>query len=252
MSQSSTTFGILGGAGPLASAQFVSDIYNDSSCLMPEQARPCVVAIHEPRLPDRTKAIQTGTKDALVFPLKQNLDLLLGLGCQQILVACFTIHSVFPLLPDTYRTVLIDLFDTIRTSTEVNRRYLVLCTNGSRHERLFDRAFSDRPHQICFPNSPDQDAVHELIYRLKAGERPDVLWPEMASIVAGYDVQGVIAGCTEIYLLRRQLADFCLQRNWHPVDALGEWLAMIYKAQDRRADDLHAPACENWTCKNND
>jgi aspartate racemase len=218
--------GVMGGTGPLASAKFVNDLYHESNRLMVEQQRPDVIALHQSSFPDRTAALLSGKEQMLLDKLVENLDKLRQLGCQDIIVTCFTLHSVFDKLKPEDKAGLHDLLALVRDLTQQHSRYLVLCTNGSRHSQLFDRMFAQHHPTGCnalvYPDNSDQELVHKLLYDLKAGENAQRLWPEIENVLNRYAVDGIVAGCTEIYLWWQQLQQYCQKNRLQHVDALLE------------------------------
>lgn len=231
------SFGVMGGTGPLASAKFVSDLYHESNRLMVEQQRPDVIAMHQSSFPDRTAALLSGKEQLLLDKLVENLDRLRQLGCQDIIVTCFTLHSVFDQLKPNDKVGLHDLLVLVRDLIQQHNRYLVLCTKGSRHSQLFDRLFAKHHPAGCdalvYPDPVDQELVHKLLYDLKAGENAQRLWPELELVLSRYAVEGVVAGCTEIYLWWPQLQHYCQQHGLQHVDALLEVRTRLSQMQQR-------------------
>lgn len=219
--------GVLGGMGPLASAKFVSDIYNGAAVQMPEQWRPQVIALHQPLIADRTQAILEQKDHLLVDALSRNLELLRQMACSRVLVTCFTVHTVIPKLPVSQQQMLWDLRQVLRDHVDVSKRYLVLCTDGSRHSGIFCEVAIGIGAQFVYPSKGHQVEIHALIYRLKAGELPEAVWPALASLLGQYQVDGVISGCTEFYLLAQQMSRYSASRHWHYLDALAEVIRVL-------------------------
>lgn len=212
--------GIMGGIGPLVSSQFVFDFYQSCGGRVVEQQMPSILALHQPEFPDRTEAINQGRQYELYQVLTERLDMLLKFGCNKILVPCFTLHTVFNLLPSAQLEKLCNLLAIVDRMLQPDKQYLLLCTNGTRQEQLFGDVDKANGSKLVYPNSSDQALVHDLIYQLKIGVPITNVWPRFEQLFTSYQVNGVIAGCTEIYLLWPFLAKYCAQRQWHHVDAL--------------------------------
>ena len=90
--------GILGGMGPLASAEFLRTIYECNAAEF-EQDRPACILLSNPRFPDRTDAILRGAAEEVLSPLAESLRSLLGQGATRLVVCCITLHHFLPLLP---------------------------------------------------------------------------------------------------------------------------------------------------------
>src|SRR5215210_6912814 len=102
--------GIIGGMGPLASAEFVGTLYR-LNLLETEQETPSCILLSDPTFPDRTEAILAGSVDVLAERLEQTLRALLDQGVDRIVIACVTIHHVLPLVPEPLRLKVISLLD---------------------------------------------------------------------------------------------------------------------------------------------
>src|SRR5882724_8807275 len=74
--------GIVGGLGPLASAEFLKTIYEKSFCER-EQETPKVIMYSDPTFPDRTEAIASGNDSKLLERLILILRALSSLGATQ-------------------------------------------------------------------------------------------------------------------------------------------------------------------------
>src|SRR5436305_923357 len=100
--------GILGGMGPLASAELLVNLYR-LNLREPEQKTPSCVVLSDPTFPDRTEAILAGSVEVLAERLEQALRALLDQGADRIVIACVTIHYVLPLIPEPLRLTVISL-----------------------------------------------------------------------------------------------------------------------------------------------
>src|SRR5260221_377430 len=102
--------GILGGMGPLASAEFLKTIYR-LNLSGSEQEAPSCVLLSAPSFPDRTAAILNGSTAILVTRLTQALEELASLGAERIVIACVTIHHLLPDVPERLRRRVVSLLD---------------------------------------------------------------------------------------------------------------------------------------------
>lgn len=206
-------WGIMGGMGPLASAEFVKTIYE----LCPEdqeQFAPPLILWSDPRMPDRTDCILDGRQHLLLQKLIEGLERLVACGVTDIVICCVTIHQVTNLLPRALRSRIISLLDVIFEDVlKSQRRYLLLCTNGTRKVRLFEnhRLWNSTQGRIVLPSEKDQEHIHELIYRIKQYKHCAADVEFLNELVRSYGVDSFIAGCTEIHVLVR---DYGLARGF--------------------------------------
>jgi len=198
-------WGIMGGMGPLASAEFVKTIYE----LCPEdeeQLAPPLILWSDPRMPDRTDCILEGRQDLLLEKLTEGLRRLVACDVTGIVICCVTIHQVIDLLPRDLRSRIISLLDVIFEDVlKHERRYLLLCTKGTRKVRLFEshRLWNSTQGRIVLPSEKDQERIHELLYRIKQYKHSAADVKFLNELVQSYGVDSFIAGCTEIHVLVR-------------------------------------------------
>src|SRR5436309_5448155 len=102
------TLGILGGMGPLASAEFLSTLYQ-LNITDPEQDSPSCILLSDPTIPDRTQAILNGGIEELAARLSRALQDLASLGADRIVIACVTAHHVLPHVPEPLRLKVVSL-----------------------------------------------------------------------------------------------------------------------------------------------
>lgn len=207
-----STLGVVGGMGPLASAEFLKTIYE--VCIGGrEQEAPIVFMYSNPTVPDRTECLLNGSREVLLESLISALRQLHAMGANRTLICCVTIHSVVPQLPDDLRSKLISLLDVIYEGVEQSRqRHLLVCSTGTRKLGLFQDhpSWESLSDYIVLPDDNDQDELHKMIYRVKQCSDPADAMPYVESLLRKYRVDSFIAGCTEIHLLARR---FILQNG---------------------------------------
>ncbi|MEV0230720.1 aspartate/glutamate racemase family protein [Nonomuraea sp. NPDC050786] len=212
--------GVLGGMGPLASAEFLKTLY-ETNLRTPEQDMPRVLLDSDPAFPDRTSAVGGPAAPELGRRLDRSLGELLSRGASALVMACFTAHHFLPLVRPAVRARVTSLVDlTVAGLERAEGKHLMLCTRGTRDTRLFEDApgWGGVAHRVALPVESDQELVHRLIYRLKAdGDRAEAA-AEVDRLRRRYGCSGVVLGCTEFHLIARPLADRCGDGN--VVDAL--------------------------------
>jgi aspartate racemase len=216
---SKEVYGIVGGMGPLASAEFLKTIY-EFGLRGREQDSPTVILYSDPSFPDRTDAFLEGADEVLLAQLTRALRQLSEMNAVRIVLCCMTIHYLLPRLPADARRKIWSLLDVIADALVTSdREYLLICSSGTRRLQLFEshpqwRLFKDR---LVLPSAEDQERLHrELIYRIKLN--PDVggLFPLLELMLEKYRVNSFVAGCSEIHLLAKRYAatgngrDICL------------------------------------------
>lgn len=176
------TLGILGGMGPLASAEFLRTVY-DLNITDPEQNAPLCILLSDPTIPDRTQAILDGATDELLARLCEALETLSESGAERIVIACVTVQHVLPRVPEPLRRKVISLIDLVVDEVLATpRSYLLLTTTGTRTAGIFERheRWGEIAPWVVRPDEEEQRGLHQRIYRLKKEEPADdsLFWLE--------------------------------------------------------------------------
>src|SRR5215213_5001580 len=202
-------YGVVGGMGPLASAEFLKTIY-EFGLREREQNSPTVILYSDPSFPDRTTAFLKGDDDVLLAQLKRVVRELCDMNAVRIVLCCITIHYLLPRLSPDLRERIWSLLDVIADRLAAgDREYLLICSSGTRRLKLFEShprwpVFKDR---LVLPSVEDQERLHrELIYRIKLNSDVSTLFPLLELMLEKYRVNAFVAGCSEIHLLAKRYA----------------------------------------------
>lgn len=230
--------GILGGMGPVASAEFLRSVYRQAA-FRREQEAPACVLLSDPAIPDRTEAIREGREAEILGTLVAGLERLEAAGATRTLAACVTLHHWVPALPPERRRTLISLVDVV--VDELRRapgRTLLLCTSGARAARVFERhpAWDEVADTVVFPGERDQARVHRWIFALKAHRRPRAVLEGVERLRARHGAARWVAACTELHIAANAL------RARGRGDAVLDPLHLVATRLDRYMTDAAAPA----------
>ncbi len=201
-----TVLGVVGGMGPLASAEFLRTIYEHARCAQ-EQAAPVVLLHSDPTFPDRTAAFLAGADAPLLAQLIEALERLRAAGATHFVLCCMTIYYLLPRLPLHLRARIISPLDVLLAEVARRQRpYLLCCSSGTLKLRLLQEhpGWAAAAPYVLLPSAADQQRIHrDLIYPIKSN--PDVrpLFPLLESLLVHYDVESFIVGCSEVHLLAK-------------------------------------------------
>jgi aspartate racemase len=202
--------GVLGGMGPLASAEFVRTIYELSGeVCRQEQDAPVVLMYSDPAFPDRTEAFLRGETQPVLTRLIDALELLCGMGASQVVIACMTIHYLLPQVPSALRERIISLTDVIFSSVEsLKKKHLVISSIGTIKLELLQRhpRWEEARHYFVFPSEAEQRQMHDLIYEVKLNRNLLEARLFVETLLARHRVDSFVAACSEIHLLAKQFA----------------------------------------------
>lgn len=208
MEETSTgnVLGVLGGMGPLASAEFLKTIYEAGGGAR-EQDSPVVVLYSDPTFPDRTEAFLRGEEGELLRRLVRALYHLRELGATKTVICCVTIHHLLPRLPADLRRHVVSLLDVIFDQLEERGgRHLLLCTTGTSRLGIFQkhRRWEGLCGDVVLPTEPDQKRLHELIYGVKRNHGLDDAVAFVEASLRRYGAESFIVGCTEVHLMAKR------------------------------------------------
>ena len=215
------TVGIIGGMGPLSSAEFLKSIYEHSRAER-EQEFPSVLMYSDPTFPDRTEAFLNGSTQIVLDQLVESLRSLLAAGVSTIVICCVTIHYLLPRLPAELKQPIVSLLDVIYEQLALTRRkHLLICSNGTRQLNLLEShpRWEMVREYVVLPEEKDQHRIHyDLIYPIKNNPNLDELMPTLESLLAKYKVDSFLAACTEVHLLAKHTSVH--QRRYSCIDPL--------------------------------
>ena len=205
------TIGILGGMGPLATADFYRKIveYTDAAC---DNDHIRVYIDSNSSIPDRTAAILSGGKD----PVPEMLSALRNLekcGADCIVMPCNTAHYFLPVLQA--QTVLPILNMPELTAQRCGELYpggqaCILATDGTLDSGVYSRALEKYSVPYLLPDAEERKILMHLIYDVVKGALPLIpqqpLWQALLEGLRGKGADYFILACTELPILTKALA----------------------------------------------
>lgn len=204
-----TRWGIVGGMGALASADFARTIY-ECNITKDEQDGPIVIMFSDPTMPDRTEAFLNGSTSVLVDRLVEQLMDLKDLGVDNVVLCCVTLHYTLPYLPLELRRSVVSLVDVALAQViDRKQRQLLLCSTGTRAAAIFEShdLWGEASDYVVSPDEHDQKLIHEMLYRYKQPGDVGLMAPKIESLLTQYGAESFIAGCTELHSFTRRLRE---------------------------------------------
>ncbi len=142
--------GVLGGMGPLASAEFLKTIYESNILGQREQQSPQVVVYSDPTFPDRTEALLRGDYEQLLANLIEALNQLCKLDVSKIVICCITSHYLLPKLPYDLRERIISLVDIICKKILEKKKAFITLLNGNTKARNISNPYSLGIYRVLY------------------------------------------------------------------------------------------------------
>jgi aspartate racemase len=209
MVQDSPVVAIIGGMGPLASAAFISTIYERAASAR-EQDMPRLLLWSDPTFEDRTTALLGGREQLLARQLQQAIETCARSGATQYVICCVTAHAVLPWVAPRWRAPMVSLPDALlATVIERQRPQLLLCSTGTRRTRLLEQhpLWERARPWLQWPDDDDQEQIHRAIYALKAHSQARMAAaPLIRELLGKYGCRSFVAACTELHLVTREWA----------------------------------------------
>ena len=205
------TLGILGGMGPLATADLFRKIValTPASC---DNDHIRVIIDSNARIPDRTAAILHGGAD----PVPEMLSALRNLeacGADCIIMPCNTAHYFLPALQRETEIPFLSVLEVTAAACAAQypgKTAAILATDGTIRTGLYDRALEAHGIPYLHPDPAEQATVMHLIYEVVKASRPvqpeKDRWAALLSSLRSRGADYFILGCTELPVLADTLA----------------------------------------------
>ncbi|HWX51216.1 MAG TPA: amino acid racemase [Roseomonas sp.] len=197
--------GVLGGMGPLASAQFMLRLTLLTPATRDQDHLPAVLW-SDPRVPDRTAARLSGGEDPLPW-LVRGIRGLEAAGCGAIAIPCNTVHGWYEGMVAATRLPVLHIVDA--AAEELARQGIrggrigVMGTAGTLAMRLYQERLEGRGYECIVPDEAEMTSLVSPGIALVKANRVAEAYPPLAEAARNLKARGaaaVVLGCTEIPL----------------------------------------------------
>ncbi|MBN8874521.1 MAG: aspartate/glutamate racemase family protein [Rhodospirillales bacterium] len=203
--QAGKRLGVLGGMGPLASAQFMLRLTLLTPAERDQDHIPAVLW-SDPRVPDRTKGRLEGAEDPLPW-LLAGIAGLRQAGCDAIAIPCNTAHGWYEPMREAAGVPVLHIVDAaaadLRRIGIAGGTIGVMGTAATLAMRLYQDRFATQGWDCVVPD-PEQmrRLVSPAIAAVKANRVAEAYEPlaEVVATLAARGARAVVLGCTEIPL----------------------------------------------------
>ncbi len=219
--------GVLGGMGPLATADFLRKLVESTPAECDQDHVP-TITYSVPQVPDRVEPILTGSGPSPLPAMIEGLRTLESTGVEAIAVPCITAHFWFPELSRAASVPVFHIADATLISLEHQglkggQAVALLGTAATLQAGFFQARLQERGLRVQIP-SESQMVSHVLaaIAAVKRGARKTAF--ECASHVVERMLEGgaerVVLACTELPLAMETAGPELLGRCVDPLRAL--------------------------------
>ncbi len=227
---SKKVIGIIGGMGPLATADLYRKIAEHTDAAS-DQEHPRTVIDSNTDIPDRTAALLCGGDDPTP-ELVKSAKRLVTAGAELLAIPCNTAHCFYDAVAAAVDVPVLHMIALTRDALRARgvTRAGLLATDGTIRTGIYQRTFDGSGIELLTPDGTGQAAVMELIYKgVKAGDPTyDITaFRAVCEDLLSRGAQTLILGCTElpcafdVYRLRYPHADPTLELALGAVRAAG-------------------------------
>lgn len=195
--------GVLGGMGPLASAEFMRALTLETPAERDQDHIPTVLW-SDPRVPDRTLARNHGGEDPLPWLLR-GIRGLEAAGCGAVAIPCNTAHGWYDAMKAATVLPILHIVDAaaedLRAQGVALGRIGLMGTAATLAMRLYEERLPG--YEVITPDAEEmRGLVSPAIAEVKANRVQAAYAPlaEMAARLQARGAQAVVLGCTEIPL----------------------------------------------------
>ena len=196
--------GILGGMGPAASAEFVTRLIKQTPATCDQEHMPFVLW-NEPRIPDRSTAMQAGNDDPLPW-LEDGIRGLKATGCNRIVIPCNSAHFWYDQLVKLGVPIIhiVDsIADQLRDSHIENTTIGIIGTQGTIRCGIYQYRLERQGWKCIVPTRAEMDFfVQPAIDLIKANRiaESQVLIMKVIDSLIDRGARAIVLGCTELPL----------------------------------------------------
>ena len=197
--------GILGGMGPLATADFFQKLVVNTRASCDEEHIPVFIR-SDPTIPSRREAILNGGSSP-VPALLQGLESLQAQGAEVVAMPCNTAHYFYPQLEPYARVPFLHM--PRETVAQLKRagveQACLLATTMTLRAEVYNSLFQEAGINMVLPSPQAQEQLMENVFLGVKQGRHDVesslLEQEMDRMLHGMGVQIFVLACTELPML---------------------------------------------------
>ncbi|WP_317982784.1 cysteate racemase [Vibrio penaeicida] len=192
--------GVLGGMGPLATAEFMKKVILHTPASVDQEHIPMLIR-NIPQVPDRTNFLMGFGTDPFAA-LEHGFGELLKAGATCIVIPCNTAHHWYERLIHNRHVHTISIIESVveQAISRGFQRVGILATDATIQTNLYQSSLGQYGIEALVPNHWQQMAVMEGIKAVKSGHlnvATNIIEPIFDELVKrGADA--VILGCTEI------------------------------------------------------
>ena len=198
---SKKVLGIIGGMGPLATADLYRKIAEHTDAAA-DQEHPRAVIDSNTDIPDRTEALLHGGDDPTP-ELVKSARRLVSIGAEVLLIPCNTAHCFYDGVAAAVDVPVLHMISLTRDALIARgvRTAGLLATDGTVESGIYQETFAGSGVTLLVPDETDQAAVMDIVYNgVKAGDLAHDAAPfrRACEHLLQRGAETLVLGCTEL------------------------------------------------------
>ncbi|MGI6326486.1 MAG: aspartate/glutamate racemase family protein [Saccharofermentanales bacterium] len=198
--------GVIGGLGPLATAQFMEMVVRMTDARHDRDHIPMIINSY-PATPDRTRFILGQSEDSPLPTMVRIGQELAGMGAECIAIPCVTAYFFYGQLAANIPVPVIDLIGETALHLQENQVTCagLMATDGTLAGGFFRRRLEEAGIEVVEPSAANQKLVMKIIYDHVKANQP-VNMADFATVGNELRQQGaqvILLGCTELSSIHR-------------------------------------------------
>lgn len=202
------TIGVIGGMGPLATADLYTKIINFTVAEKDQDHVPVIIDSN-PLIPDRTEYILHGGESPLPEIIK-SIRRLEAAGCDFLIMPCNTAHHIISEIKATTKIPFINMME--ETVKMVAKEYPgetvgLLATDGTAKSGAYHKYFEPVGVKVIIPKEHQKDVMEYIYQGVKTGDlEKDLKGIELAiNEMEDLGATIFILGCTELSAVSKRI-----------------------------------------------
>ena len=198
--------GVIGGLGTLATIDFFKRVADLTPAECEQQHVPLMI-YNASQTPDRNRSILTGDSRCgeMLADAARKLE---KADCDYLVMPCNAAHYYVEMIRAAVEIPFVSMIDItcaqVAKSAVPGSKIGVICSDGTRHARLYESALADVGLASVVLSDTEQRRCMECIYDVKTGRVTDKTRERIRALLIKLAEKGanqVIAACTEIPIL---------------------------------------------------
>jgi aspartate racemase len=195
--------GILGGISPESTRLYYEHIVKAYHARRGDYSYPEIV-IFSLNFQRFTDLENRGDTEGYVAEIMAGIEALQQAGVAFVLMAANSPHAAYDIIAQRASVPILSIVDvTLDQAQRLGlKRLLLLGIKFTMQARFYPDACARRGIELLLPAGEEQDEIDHIIFQeLAAGRVLRASRDRLLEIIAGYDVDGVILGCTELPMI---------------------------------------------------